>query len=148
MEFRDGKLVQLPGDKNSLGQVKFDMKNDKAIYLHDTPAKAIFAEDERHRSHGCVRVEGALDFAMMLASEDGVTDQFQKGVAKEDETYVKLKREIPVRLLYRTAFFDGGEVKLVPDVYGWDESVAKALGLGPGGPRKSRSHRRGVDFGP
>jgi L,D-transpeptidase YcbB len=148
MVFRNGKLVQLPGDKNSLGQVKFDMKNDESIYLHDTPAKAIFAGDERHRSHGCVRVEGALDFAMMLASEDNVIADLQKGLAKEDETYIKLKREIPVRLLYRTAFFDGGEVKLVPDIYGWDELVAKALGLGPGGPRKSHVHRRGVDVGP
>ena len=58
MEWRDGRLVQLPGPKNSLGQVKFDMRNDQAIYLHDTPAKALFGRPERHRSHGCVRVAG------------------------------------------------------------------------------------------
>jgi len=38
MEWRDDRLVQLPGPKNSLGQVKFDMRNDQAIYLHDTAA--------------------------------------------------------------------------------------------------------------
>ena len=35
-------IVQQPGPENSLGQVKFDMKNGEAIYLHDTPAKALF----------------------------------------------------------------------------------------------------------
>ena len=40
---KDGKWVQQSGPKNSLGLVKFDMQDDEAIYLHDTPAKAVFA---------------------------------------------------------------------------------------------------------
>src|SRR3546814_1721037 len=39
---RDGWIVQLPGPDNALGQVKFDMRNDYAIYLHDTPAQHLF----------------------------------------------------------------------------------------------------------
>lgn len=148
MTFRDGRLVQLPGPKNALGQVKFDMKNDNAIYLHDTPAKILFAQPERHRSHGCVRVEGALDFAMMLASEQGVLPSLQEGLMEVDESFINLKQEIPVRLLYRTAYFDNGEVKLVPDVYGWDNAVAQALGLGGIPPRRPPVQRRGVDIGP
>jgi len=120
MEYRDGRLVQLPGPKNALGQVKFDMRNDQAIYLHDTPAKALFATPDRHRSHGCVRVDRALDFALMLASDDGVVRQFQEALMEEDETFVKLRTEIPVRLLYRTAFVEGGQVRLVEDIYGWE----------------------------
>ena len=72
MEFRNGRLVQLPGARNSLGEVKFDMRNDQHIYLHDTPFRALFSLPERHRSHGCIRVEDALGFAMLLASDDGV----------------------------------------------------------------------------
>jgi len=64
---KDGHWVQGPGPKNSLGIVKFDMKDDEAIYLHDTPAKALFGEPERHESHGCVRVQNAVDFARELA---------------------------------------------------------------------------------
>jgi murein L,D-transpeptidase YcbB/YkuD len=52
---KDGWLVQQPRPKNSLGLVKFDMLNDQAIYLHDTPAKQLFAMIQRQRSHGCVR---------------------------------------------------------------------------------------------
>lgn len=148
MEFRDGKLVQLPGPKNALGEVKFDMENDQSIYLHDTPAKALFGEAERHRSHGCIRVEGAVDFAMQLASEQGVLPELQKGLAKGDESFIKLKQPIPVRLLYRTAYLDGGTVRIVPDVYGWDDAVAAALGLGAVPPRPKHEHRKGVDVGP
>ena len=36
-------MVQQSGPKNSLGLVKFDMQDKEAIYLHDTPAKALFA---------------------------------------------------------------------------------------------------------
>ena len=147
MQFRDGRLVQLPGPKNALGQVKFDLKNDNAIYLHDTPAKALFADPERHRSHGCVRVHNALEFAMMIAGQDGVIEKFRKGLASGKETYVKLTREIPVRLLYHTAFFDGSRVRFRPDVYGWDDEVAQALGLDRGPPRRKRQHQRG-DVGP
>ena len=148
MAFRDGRLVQLPGPKNSLGQIKFDMENGQSIYLHDTQAKALFAETERHRSHGCVRVEGAIEFAMQLASENGVLPDLQKGLASGDESFVKLKREIPVRLFYRTAYYDGGTVRIVPDIYGWDDPIAAKLGFGAAPPRKRPGHRRGVDVGP
>ena len=148
MAFRNDRLIQLPGPKNSLGQIKFDMRNDHSIYLHDTPAKALFAEPERHRSHGCIRVEGALDFAVILAADEGVAFELQEALAKGDEAFVPLKREIPVRLLYRTAFVDGGTIRLVPDVYSWDDEIARELGLGAGRPRRPHIHRRGADIGP
>jgi len=146
-EWRDGRLVQRSGDKNSLGRVKFDLDNKKAIYLHDTPAKALFGQDERHRSHGCIRVHDALQFAAMLASESGVRDELEKALAEGDEGYVKLKGEIPVRLLYHTAFWDGARIQFRPDVYGWDDDVAAAIGLVRGGPRKPHQ-RRPADLGP
>jgi murein L,D-transpeptidase YcbB/YkuD len=148
MEFREGKLVQLPGPKNSLGAVKFDMENDQSIYLHDTQAKALFANVERHRSHGCVRVEGAVDFAMQLASENGVLADLQKGMASGDESFVDLKQRIEVRLLYRTAYYDRGMVRLVPDIYGWDDPIAAKLGFGAVPPRRRPKGRLGLDVGP
>lgn len=148
MTFRDGKLVQLPGPKNALGQVKFDMENGQSIYLHDTPAKAIFADVERHRSHGCVRVDGALDFAMQIASEHGVAADLREGLASREESFINLKRAIPVRLLYRTTYLDGGVVRLMPDIYGWDDPIAAKLGLGAVPPRRRPAGRLGIDVGP
>jgi murein L,D-transpeptidase YcbB/YkuD len=126
---KNGMYVQQSGPKNSLGLVKFDMDDKQAIYLHDTPAKALFSLPERHRSHGCVRVQDAVAFANAIATEEGISDQFQKAMAGQKEAYVKLKSPIPVRLLYQTAFWDGTKVQFRPDVYGWDDNVAAALGL-------------------
>ena len=145
---KDGMYVQQSGPKNSLGLVKFDMQNDQAIYLHDTPAKALFSQPDRHRSHGCVRVENAVQFATALAQQEGILDQFQKAMEKDEETFVKLPQEIPVRLLYQTAFWDGSRIQFRPDVYGWDENIAKALELAPGPPRKIEQPESSDDIGP
>ncbi|HZC38400.1 MAG TPA: L,D-transpeptidase family protein [Sphingomicrobium sp.] len=145
---KDGQYVQLSGPKNSLGLVKFDMQDKEAIYLHDTPAKALFALPDRHRSHGCVRVQNAVQFATALAQQEGVLDQFQKAMRKDDESFVKLPSEIPVRLLYQTAFWDGSRVQFRPDLYGWDENVAKALELAPGPPQKIQQPESSQDIGP
>jgi murein L,D-transpeptidase YcbB/YkuD len=143
----NGQYVQESGPKNSLGLVKFDVQDPQQIYLHDTPAKALFGLPERHRSHGCVRVQNALQFASLLTTQDNVFDKFQEALASGDEKWVKLKTEIPVRLLYHTAFFDGGRVQFRPDIYGWDDDVAMALGLVRGAARKPYQ-QQGEDIGP
>ena len=144
---RDGWIVQLPGPRNALGQVKFDLQNDHAIYLHDTPAKALFQENQRHFSHGCVRVDDAEGFARLLAQDFGVLGEYDKARATGDETFVKLPREIPVRLLYFTAFADkAGKVHFRTDPYGWDDRVAEALGYEPRQVRRLQQHLN--DVGP
>jgi murein L,D-transpeptidase YcbB/YkuD len=142
------QYVQQSGPKNSLGLVKFDMDDKEAIYLHDTPAKALFGLPDRHRSHGCVRVENAMQFATALAQQEGVLDEFQQAMQKDDESFIKLPQPIPVRLLYQTAFWDGSNVQFRPDVYGWDDNIAKALGLSPGPPRRIEQPESGDDVGP
>ena len=73
-------------------------------------------------------------------------DEWEQALAKDEETFVELPREIPVRLLYRTAFVDGGRIRFRPDAYGLDEDVAQALGLAAR-PRVTRV-RRPTDVGP
>jgi murein L,D-transpeptidase YcbB/YkuD len=144
---RDGLYVQQSGPKNSLGLVKFDMDDKQAIYLHDTPEKAWFGKAERHRSHGCVRVENALQFAGDIADHQGIADEFQKALATNEETFVKLPNKIPVRLLYHTAFWDGRQVQFRPDIYDWDNNVARALKLEPGPVIRQKQPESG-DIGP
>jgi len=144
---KDGLYVQQSGPKNSLGLVKFDMDDKQAIYLHDTPEKAWFGKAERHRSHGCVRVENALQFAGDIADHQGIADEFQKALATNEETFVKLPNKIPVRLLYHTAFWDGHQVRFRPDIYDWDTNVARALKLEPGPVVRQKQPESG-DIGP
>jgi len=130
MVWKDGWIVQQPGPKNSLGLVKFDMANDQAIYLHDTPAKALFDTVQRQRSHGCVRVADALGFAALLARDEGIAEDWQAARDTGEETFVKLPRRIPVRLLYQTVLFgDDGGLIIRNDPYAWNDRVAIALGF-------------------
>ncbi|SEL07190.1 Murein L,D-transpeptidase YcbB/YkuD [Sphingomonas palmae] len=138
---KDGWLVQAPGPKNSLGLVKFDMLNDHAIYLHDTPAKQLFQMTQRQRSHGCVRVDDALGFAEMLARDEGVTDEWHQARGTGKETFVKLPKQIPVRMLYQTVLFDdSGEPIVRNDPYGWDDRVGEALGFKAGKALRVETH--------
>lgn len=146
---QNGRWVQAAGPQNSLGIVKFDMKDNQAIYLHDTPAKSIFGLDDRHRSHGCVRVQDAIDFAHTLAKADGIDDQFTKAMATGKETFVKLNSDIPVRLMYHTAYLGGdGRIHYTKDAYGWDNDVATALGYQQRQAATNNSGANGADIGP
>jgi murein L,D-transpeptidase YcbB/YkuD len=130
MYVENGRVVQRPGPKAALGEVKFDLENPYAIYLHDTPSKASFGTPYRHKSHGCVRVHNAVAFARMLAQEHGVLGEFDRKLASRDTGAVTLKDKIPVRLVYHTVFIDGaGHLVYLPDPYGWDEKLAASLGM-------------------
>jgi L,D-transpeptidase YcbB len=144
---RDGWIVQQSGPDNALGLVKFDMTNDYAIYLHDTPSKPLFERNKRQFSHGCVRVENALAFAEMIASDQGITGKWQEARQQGDQTFVPLPSQIPVRLLYHpTHVSPAGEVVVQQDVYDWNKPVAQKLGFSAGRSEKFQPDVR--DFGP
>ena len=144
---RGGWIVQQPGPDNALGVVKFDMKDDQAIYLHDASSRSLFDRSQRHLSHGCVRVEDAPGFARRLAEDAGVSDQWQKATDTGKQTFVSLPAEIPVRLLYENVFVDGaGKVAFRTDPYGWNDAVAEKLGFPKGA--GSRAKAGGIDLGP
>jgi len=127
MYITGGRVVQRPGPNAALGLVKFDMINPYAIYLHDTPAKALFASDARHRSHGCVRVQDAVDFARLLAEERGRGAEFQAALDSGQTRTLQLGEDITVRLLYHTAYLDGDQIVFTGDPYGRDERLGAGL---------------------
>ena len=146
MSFRNGRIVQAPGPESALGLVKFDLDNPHAIYLHDTPAKALFASAERHASHGCARVHNALAFARLIADHQGKREAFERALASGDERAVGLATPIPVRFLYHTVYLDGGRLVFRHDDYGWDHRVATALRLEAR--RSAGSRHYATDVGP
>ena len=58
-----------------------------------------------------------------------------------------MRTEVPVRLMYRTAFLDNGAIRIVDDAYGWDDDVAYALGYVRRPPRAKVKNEDG-DVGP
>ncbi len=119
-------VVQQPGPGNSLGLMKLDMPNPHAIFLHDTPAKALFNSDQRARSHGCVRTEDAMKLAMILAKGlGGLSSEEAVEIANSRKyTRVPLEKELPVYITYFTMARDiDGEMRSFDDIYGRDEPV-------------------------
>jgi len=118
---------QRPGPGNALGHVKFLFPNPFDVYLHDTPADALFARSGRAFSHGCVRVEEPEALAKYVLRGDAAWDDTKILEAMDAgvEKHVKLKESIPVHIVYFTAWVDvNGGLHFQPDVYGYDADQA------------------------
>ena len=114
---------QRPGPGNALGHVKFLFPNPYHVYLHDTPADALFARRGRALSHGCVRLEQpeALAQYVLRDSSEWDADRIHTAMYSGDEKHVALERKIPVHIVYFTAWpKPGGGFETLPDVYGHD----------------------------
>jgi len=119
-------VVQQPGPGNSLGQMKLDMPNPHAIFLHDTPNRNLFNTDNRALSHGCVRTERALELAMTIAilGQGATRDEAVTISTSGQYTRVPVKKTMPVYITYFTMARDiDGALKTFDDIYGRDAPV-------------------------
>ena len=67
---RETVLVrQRPGPANSMGRIKFSLAVGDGIFLHDTPKKELFDQDDRSLSAGCIRLEDAPRLARWLLGD-------------------------------------------------------------------------------
>jgi murein L,D-transpeptidase YcbB/YkuD len=108
------QVRQLPGPANSMGRMKFGFANAADIYLHDTPSKDLFAQDDRNLSHGCVRLENAEALGRWLLGRDPQAE------SSDPELNVMLPTPVPIYVTYLTAQANGGRLSFTDDVYGRD----------------------------
>lgn len=124
-------MRQKGGATNSLGLVKFIFPNKHAIYLHDTPTKYYFDYETRAYSHGCIRVQRALDLADYLLSSDKnkfTLDSIYKYIKKEKEKPIRLNKKIPIYVYYFPVEADSlGNLTFYNDIYGIDKKLVKDL---------------------
>jgi murein L,D-transpeptidase YcbB/YkuD len=132
MQWIGGHLVQAPGPKNSLGRIKLEVRDRFDVYLHDTPARAAFARDQRWLSHGCIRLERPLDLAVaLLAERPGWAHEDLEAAINTGATQrVALPHVVTVVLAYWTAEAADGRVLFHDDIYGRDARLARHLGRG------------------
>jgi len=112
------QVRQLPGPANSMGRMKFGFANSADIYLHDTPSKDLFAQDDRDLSHGCIRLEDAERLGRWMMGRDP-----QTASSNAPEQAVALPTPVPIYITYLTAQAGDGQLSFVEDSYGKD-SVA------------------------
>jgi L,D-transpeptidase YcbB len=115
------RVRQLPGPANSMGRLKIPFPNTTDIYLHDTPTKALFNQDDRSLSHGCIRLEDAERLARWLMGREPET------TSREPEQNVLLPSPVPIYLTYLTAHVRDGQLAFVDDNYRRDEQTIASL---------------------
>ncbi len=131
---RNGRkwIRQKPGPRNALGRVKFMFPNKHAVYLHDTPKKALFSKTRRAFSHGCVRVRNPRRLAEIIYGINGwsKTKADRKWISSANSP-TTLKTKIPVHLTYFTLWADAkGTLNSFNDVYGHDNRIYAAATKG------------------
>ena len=115
---------QEPGAANSMGHCKINFFNPHDVYLHDTPSKALFGENARFHSSGCVRVDGVNQLVNWLLRDNGDWDQTRVDTTFEslERLDVQLKAQVPIHTTYITAWANRqGTVSFRDDVYKFDE---------------------------
>lgn len=124
------RIRQEPGPNNALGTVKFMFPNRFSVYLHDTPARELFARSVRTFSSGCIRVEKPVELAAYLLQDQSgwASEKIRSLSGGTTEQTVRLTRPVPVHLLYWTAWVDDeGQIEFRDDVYGRDLILDNAL---------------------
>ena len=119
------KLIQRSSNRNALGTVKFMFPNRFSVYMHDTQSKSLFKRKKRAYSHGCIRLSQPKALLKHVASSytSSGFDAVQKRSKTKKTNYVNLKQQIPVNIVYFTAYVDeGGSLHFFDDVYGFDAS--------------------------
>jgi murein L,D-transpeptidase YcbB/YkuD len=104
--------------------------NEHAVYLHDTPARGLFAAAKRAFSHGCIRVEQPLHLAVevMGGAANGWSTQKVEGLLGTSERTVSVPAPLPIHIEYFTEFVDDdGMLREREDVYGLTARVAATL---------------------
>jgi L,D-transpeptidase YcbB len=124
------RLRQRPGPRNALGGVKFVLPNTMEIYLHATPARALFERARRDFSHGCIRVGEPVALAEFVLQHrvEWTRATIEAAMTSGVNRVVALDAPIPVIVFYTTAIVTAeGRALFLADVYGHDRKLLAAL---------------------
>lgn len=128
------RIRQKPGELNALGQVKIMFPNVHNVYLHDTPTKGLFAQQQRAFSSGCLRTENPLALSAWILKDtpDWSRERIDTVVASGQETRARLAKTVPVHILYFTTVSQGEYgIRYLDDIYDRDGRVLRGLNEKP-----------------
>jgi len=105
--------------------------NDENVYLHGTPAQALFSRMRRDFSHGCVRVEDPIALAawVLRNQPEWTRDRILAATSGTQSQRVNLTRPIQVILFYITAVVmpEDNTIRFAEDIYGHDTTLDRVL---------------------
>ncbi len=124
------KFIQIPGENNPLGKMKFMFRNQYSVYLHDTSAKDLFKKRIRSFSHGCIRVQSPQTLLKTIADIDHHLhyDEALEILKDIEKKEIDLHKNIPIHIVYLTAWVDeNGVLQFRDDIYGYDKIQSQVL---------------------
>lgn len=132
LEQGEARLRQRPGFANALGRIKFMLPNRHNVYLHDTPAKALFKATRRDFSHGCIRLAEPIVLAnyVLRANPNWNPSRLQAALERPstEPINVSLLHPVPVFVIYATTYASqDGQVFFFEDIYEHDAKLDRAL---------------------
>lgn len=110
-------IKQRPGPHNAMGKVKFHLDNKEAIYLHDTPDKALFKQVSRAFSSGCIRLGKPLDLARWAFKGYDLTPLYGHNLKDASQPTLTRENPLPVYFAYMPAWIQQGKVYVSDDPY-------------------------------
>lgn len=126
----DFRIRQVPGKNNALGKIRFAIKSNFGVYLHDTDDHELFKRSNRSLSSGCIRVgEPAALGSFVFDGQDGFNQQkVQESMEGTQTENVALIHPVPVYINYLTVWeTPSGKAHFARDIYGQDKLIWKAL---------------------
>jgi len=123
------RFVQFPGDDNALGRIKFMFPNKYAVYLHDTDNKSLLDRRYKVYSSGCMRVEHPFDLADLVlrhARRHYSKEKIEEIIATDKPTTIRLKKPIPVHIVYFTVYEENGLAYFKHDIYLYDKIIEES----------------------
>jgi len=109
---------QSTGADNSLGVLKFYLRNPFSIFLHATSWQGAFAKENRFLSHGCVRLEKPFELADAMLNGKIDLEELKGGKKGTEPTTITLERKVPVFIIYNPVVVEGDQVTFLKDMYG------------------------------
>jgi murein L,D-transpeptidase YcbB/YkuD len=117
------RFKQDPGDFNSLGTIRINFPSAHGVYMHDTPLKNLFGEDQRFHSSGCMRVQNVRELVnwLLLETPGWSRDEIERVIRSGDRKDAKVAKPVPLHWVYITAWATSDRVvQFRDDIYNKD----------------------------
>ena len=109
--------------------VKLIFPNRFSVYLHDTNHRDFFDKSIRSLSSGCIRLDKPFELTEYVLKDptnwsvEKIIEALKNGKTKE----VPIKKEIPIHVLYWTAWSEGNQLIFRDDIYNLDAQLFTKL---------------------
>ena len=124
------RFVQMPGDNNALGRVKFMFPNKYDVYLHDTDNKSLLERRYKIYSSGCVRVENPFDIVYTLLTHTNGNysrSRIDEILQSNSPATINLTKPVPIHMVYFTVYEEDGLAYFKNDIYLYDKIIEESV---------------------